>query len=63
MAVMTDEQAGGGWETRWSANKKTDALLRLLRGERLDEVSRELRVEAHRRGPGAMSSWPPARWG
>ena len=48
MAVMTDEQAGTGRETRWSANKKTDAVLRLLRGERLDELSRELRVEAHR---------------
>lgn len=48
MAVVTDEQAGGGRETRWSANKKTDAVLRLLRGERLDELSRELRVQAHR---------------
>ncbi len=48
MAVMANEQAGGGRETRWSANKKTDAVLRLLRGERLDELSRELRVEAHR---------------
>jgi transposase len=33
---------------RWSANKKTDAVLRLLRGEPLDELSRELGVEAHR---------------
>jgi len=32
---------------RWSANKKTDAVMRLLRGEPLDAVSRELEVEAH----------------
>jgi transposase-like protein len=33
---------------RWSAGKKTEAVLRLLRGESLEELSRELRVEAHR---------------
>lgn len=35
-------------EPRWSARKKADAVVRLLRGESLDELSRELRVEAHR---------------
>lgn len=35
-------------EVRWSAKRKADAVMRLLRGEGLDEVSRELRVEAHR---------------
>jgi transposase-like protein len=35
-------------EVRWSAKRKADAVIRLLRGEGLDEVSRELRVEAHR---------------
>ena len=35
-------------ETRWTARKKADAVVRLLRGESLDEVSRGLRVEAHR---------------
>jgi len=34
--------------TRWTARKKADAVVRLLRGESLDEVSRGLRVEAHR---------------
>lgn len=34
--------------SRWSARKKADAVVRLLRGESLDELSRELRVEAHR---------------
>jgi transposase len=33
---------------RWSAGKKTDAVLRLLRGESLEVLSRELGVEAHR---------------
>ena len=33
---------------RWSAGKKLDAVLRLLRGEPLETVSRELGVEAHR---------------
>lgn len=32
---------------RWSANKKTDAVMRLLRGEKLDGLSRELKIEAH----------------
>jgi transposase-like protein len=33
---------------RWSAGKKMDAVLRLLRGEPLERLSRELGVEAHR---------------
>src|SRR5918995_2491832 len=33
---------------RWSAGKKMDAVLRLLRGEPLEMLSRELGVEAHR---------------
>ena len=33
---------------RWSAGKKMEAVLRLLRGESLEELSRELQVEAHR---------------
>ena len=35
-------------QPRWSAGKKTDAVLRLLSGESLEELSRELKVEAHR---------------
>ena len=34
--------------SRWSAGKKMEAVLRLLRGESLEELSRELKVEAHR---------------
>jgi transposase-like protein len=35
-------------QPRWSAGKKPDAVLRLLRDESLEELSRELQVEAHR---------------
>ena len=35
-------------QPRWSAGKKTEAVLRLLHGESLEELSRELKVEAHR---------------
>ncbi len=39
-------------ELRWSARRKADAVIRLLRGEGPDELSRGLRVEAHR-----LASW------
>ena len=32
---------------RWTADRKADAVLRLLRGETLDAVSRELGVPGH----------------
>ena len=32
---------------RWSAQRKTDLVLRLLRGEALDAVARESQVPAH----------------
>jgi hypothetical protein len=51
MALMTvnNEEAGDfGSKPRWSAGRKMDVVLRLLRGEKLEEVSRELGVEAHR---------------
>jgi transposase len=47
-AVATPKREEPPKEGRWSARKKADAVVRLLRGESLDEVSRELRVEAHR---------------
>jgi transposase len=34
--------------SRWSAGKKMDAVLRLLRGEPLEVLSRQLGMEAHR---------------
>jgi transposase-like protein len=55
MPVMTvnnenqHEQAGDyRARPRWSAGKKLEAVLRLLRGEPLETLSRELGVEAHR---------------
>jgi transposase len=47
MTVVTDKKGSAG-EVRWSVRRKTDAVMRLLRGEDLDTVARELRVEAHR---------------
>lgn len=32
---------------RWSAQQKTEVVLRLMRGEDLGEVSREIQVPAH----------------
>ena len=40
-------------QPRWSAGKKTDAVLRLLRGESLEELSHELKFEAPR-----LAAWP-----
>jgi hypothetical protein len=52
MSVNNHDEQGTGRDPRsqprWSAGKKTDAVLRLLRGESLEELSRELKVEAHR---------------
>jgi transposase-like protein len=51
MVLMTVDKDGSGdvrSNPRWSANKKMDVVLRLLRGEKLEELSRELGVEAHR---------------
>lgn len=42
-------QHGGG---RWSATRKTEIVLRLLRGEEIDLVSREIHVNA-----GTLASW------
>jgi hypothetical protein len=46
---------------RWSAGKKMEAVLRLLRGEPLETLSRELGVEALGWPPGATTSWRAAR--
>ena len=49
MALVTvndDETDDGRSKPRWSAGKKLDVVRRLLRGEKLDALSRELGVEA-----------------
>ena len=43
---------GGTPPERWSAQGKTEVVLRLLRGEDLGEVSREMRVS-----PAAIEEW------
>lgn len=51
MALVTVDKEGNGdfrSKDRWSAKKKLDVVLRLLRGEKLEELSREVAVEAHR---------------
>jgi transposase len=50
MAVNNQNQQTGDYRSRprWSAGKKMDAVLRLLGGEPLEVLSRELGVEAHR---------------
>ena len=50
MAVNNQNQQTGDYRSRprWSAGRKLDAVLRLLRGEPLETLSRELGVEAHR---------------
>jgi transposase len=51
MALMTVNDEGTAdarSNNRWSANKKPDVVLRLLGGEKLEEVSREVGMEAHR---------------
>lgn len=51
MSRSTDEQDGAGrlgrsagLPKRWSARRKAEVVLRLLRGEDIGEVSREIRV-------------------
>lgn len=41
-------QGALGAHQRWSARRKRDVVLRLLRGEALDAVSREVGVEIYR---------------
>jgi transposase-like protein len=57
MAVNNQNQhePAGDYRSRpwWSAGKKMDGVLRLLRGEPLETRSRELGVEAHR-----LAAWP-----
>lgn len=48
MSVSNDEAGDFRSKPRWSANRKIDVVLWLLRGESLEEVSREVGVEAHR---------------
>ena len=55
----SDPAAGAPTEElpeRWSVQRKTELVLRLVRGESLEAVSRENQVPAHELGSGTASS-------
>jgi transposase-like protein len=60
VTVTGNGDDNGRGNQRWSANKKTDAVMRLLRGEPLDQVSRDIGIEAHRLAAWRDDSWPAA---
>src|SRR5919199_4004166 len=49
---MGEARASGGERGRWSSRRKTEVVLRALRGEDLDALSRELGVTA-----GTIAQW------
>ena len=56
-----DGRPEGGREVRWSARRKEEVVLRLLRGESLDALARETGQPAGRdQRAGGRSSWPLA---
>ena len=48
MSVDNNEAEDHRSRPRWSANRKIDVVLRLLRGESIEDVSRDVGVEVHR---------------
>ena len=48
MSVDDEPQDDFRSRPRWSANRKIDVVMRLLRGEPLEDVSRQVGVEVHR---------------
>ncbi|MBO0887396.1 MAG: transposase [Acidimicrobiales bacterium] len=48
VTVNNDDKGEFRSKPRWSAAKKQEVVLRLLRGEKLEGLSREVGVEAHR---------------
>ena len=49
---MADERGPGGERGRWSSRRKMEVVLRALRGEDVDALSRELGVTA-----GTIAQW------
>lgn len=45
--MSKEAESGNGVRERWSARAKADVVLRLMRGESVDTVSREIQVTAH----------------
>jgi hypothetical protein len=55
--MVAAEQTGEELPERWSARAKTEIVLRLLKGEELGTISREIQVPVHEleRGGGSFS--------
>ena len=47
MTVVSEQEQAAELPERWSAKAKTEVVLRLLRGEAVEAVSREVQVPAH----------------
>ena len=47
MTVVSEQESAAELPERWSAKAKAEVVLRLLRGETIDVVSREIQVPAH----------------
>ena len=47
MTVVSEHEQAAELPERWSAKAKTEVVLRLLHGEAVDAVSREVQVPAH----------------
>ena len=47
MTMVTEAEPGAELPERWSAKAKMEQVLRLMRGEAVDAVSREIQVPAH----------------
>ena len=47
MSVVPEQEREAELSERWSAKAKGDVVLRLLRGESVEAVSREVQVPAH----------------
>lgn len=47
MAMVSEQEQDQELPERWSAKAKTEVVLRLLRGEAVEAVSREIQVPAH----------------
>jgi transposase len=46
-STMTTERRSEELPDRWSAQRKTEIVLRVIRGEGIDEVAREIQVPVH----------------
>ena len=56
-SVATGVAAGRGRGGRFSAGRKREGVMRLLRGEDLESVSRAVGITAARRRTGGLSFW------